>query len=104
MRWLKKISPLITLPFLIVLCTSAIQAKDIRVGITEYQNVESAYKKYETFFKELETVSQGSPQDEAITFQFAIGTYDEVIDWYNRGLIDIGILSAMPMSGSADHN
>ncbi|MDX6403016.1 MAG: hypothetical protein QOH70_471 [Blastocatellia bacterium] len=37
-------------------------------------------------------------QDEAITFQFAIGTYDKVIDWYNRGLIDIGILSAMPMS------
>ncbi|MDX6403017.1 MAG: hypothetical protein QOH70_472 [Blastocatellia bacterium] len=60
MRWLKKISPLITLPFLIVLCTSAIEAKDIRVGITEYQNVESAYKKYETFFKELETVSQGA--------------------------------------------
>src|SRR6266550_1532125 len=98
MCWLKQFTPLITLPFLILLCASAIEAKDIRVGITEYQSVESAYKKYQTFFEELEKVSQESPKGEAITFQFAIGTYDEVIDWYNKGLIDIAVLSAMPMS------
>ncbi|MDX6559721.1 MAG: hypothetical protein QOF72_2770 [Blastocatellia bacterium] len=98
MRWLKQFSPLITLSFLLLWCASATQAKDIRVGITEYQSVESAYEKYQTFFEELETVSQGSPNSEALTFRFAIGTYDEVIDWYNKGLIDIAVLSAMPMS------
>jgi predicted acylesterase/phospholipase RssA/ABC-type phosphate/phosphonate transport system substrate-binding protein len=71
-------------------------AKEIRVGITEYQNVESAYSKYEQFFQSLERASAGSK--EPVTFRFAIGTYSEVSDWYNKQLIDVAVLSAMPMA------
>lgn len=98
MRWIKQFSPFVIVPFLILICGCAVEARQIRVGITEYQNVESAYKKYQTFFEELETVSQRSGSGDLVTFRFAIGTYAEVIDWYDKGLIDVAVLSAMPIA------
>jgi predicted acylesterase/phospholipase RssA/ABC-type phosphate/phosphonate transport system substrate-binding protein len=81
---------------LLLLAASAVSAKEIRVGITEYQNVESVYKKYQLFFEELEKIARDQRVD--ITFSFAIGTYGEVIDWYNKEQIDVAVLSAMPMA------
>jgi predicted acylesterase/phospholipase RssA len=81
---------------LALLPASTLEAKEIRVGITEYQNVESAYSKYEKFFKALEKAS--ADDKEPVTFRFAIGTYSEVSDWFNKQLIDVAVLSAMPMA------
>src|ERR1700752_2133944 len=86
----------IKLILLILLTASVVSAKEIRVGITEYQNVESVYNKYQLFFEELEKIAR--QQDSDTSFSFAIGTYGEVIDWYNKKLIDVAILSAMPMA------
>jgi predicted acylesterase/phospholipase RssA/ABC-type phosphate/phosphonate transport system substrate-binding protein len=72
---------------------SAKSAEVISVGVTEYQNIEATYKKYEQFFKELALYAD---KNQSITFRFAIGTYGEVLEWYNKRQIDIGILSAMP--------
>jgi ABC-type phosphate/phosphonate transport system substrate-binding protein len=85
---------------LALLCVCAsVRAKEIRVGITEYQNVEGAYKKYQTFFQELEQAAKSERSaNGSVTFSFAIGTYAEVIDWYNKKLIDVAILSAMPVA------
>jgi ABC-type phosphate/phosphonate transport system substrate-binding protein len=84
---------LLLLPLLLAQTT---EAKEIRVGITEYQNVESAYSKYQKFFQALERAS--ADEKEPVTFSFAIGTYSEVSDWYNKQLIDLAVLSAMPMA------
>lgn len=101
-----KHSPLVrTLPLLVSLLLAAglASAKPnlgpakapevIKVGITEYQNIEETYRKYEVFFAEL--ASHAAPE-EPVTFTFAIGTYGEVLDWYNNRSIDIAVLSAMP--------
>src|SRR5215211_4370850 len=65
----------------------------IKVGVTEYQNIESTYQKYDALFAELASYAT---RDQPVTFTFAIGTYGEVLDWYNNRTIDIAILSAMP--------
>jgi predicted acylesterase/phospholipase RssA/ABC-type phosphate/phosphonate transport system substrate-binding protein len=78
---------------------SVVGAKEIRVGITEYQNVESTYDKYQNLFQELEQLARKNrTSGEDVTFRFAIGTYAEVIDWYNKKLIDVAVLSAMPIA------
>ena len=86
----------VKLTLLLVVCAAGVQAKEIRVGITEYQTVESAYKKYGEFFEALETIARQQKSD--VTFRFAIGTYGEVVDWYNKKLIDVAVLSAMPIA------
>lgn len=70
-------------------------AQVVRVGITEYQNVEESYRRYEQLFKEL---SQEAGPDKPVTFEFAIGNYGEVLDWYNKGAIHVAIFSAMPVA------
>jgi len=82
---------------LLLLLFSATQAKpvvEVRVGITEYQNVEETYSRYYKLFQELSEAAGTEP----VTFKFAIGTYEEVSDWYNKGQIDVAILSAMPVA------
>jgi predicted acylesterase/phospholipase RssA/ABC-type phosphate/phosphonate transport system substrate-binding protein len=69
--------------------------QEIKVGITEYQDIERSYERYEKLFQEL---TASADVDEPVTFKFAIGNYTEVMDWYNKGEIDVGILSAMPVA------
>lgn len=86
---------ILALLVLAMLCasTEAKPVTEVRVGITEYQKVEETYSKYYKLFKELSDASQ-----DPITFKIAIGTYEEVNDWYNKGQIDVAILSAMPVA------
>jgi len=65
----------------------------LKVGITEYQNIEDSYARYDKLFQKLGKVSK-----EPLSFEFAIGNYGEVMEWYNRGEIDIAVLSGMPVS------
>ena len=69
--------------------------QEIKVGITEYQDIERSYERYERLFQEL--MASVDP-NEPVTFKFAIGNYGEVMDWYNKGDIDVGIFSAMPVA------
>jgi predicted acylesterase/phospholipase RssA/ABC-type phosphate/phosphonate transport system substrate-binding protein len=68
---------------------------EIKVGITEYQDVEGSYERYEKLFQEFTAAAN---RDEPVSFKFAIGNYGEVMDWYNKGEIDVAILSAMPVA------
>src|ERR1041384_5455813 len=86
----------VKLLLLIFLSTFTVKAEEIRVGITEYQNVEQVYRKYQEFFDELERIAHEDRLD--IHFRFAIGTYKEVNDWYSKELIDVAVLSAMPIA------
>jgi predicted acylesterase/phospholipase RssA/ABC-type phosphate/phosphonate transport system substrate-binding protein len=69
---------------------------EINVGITEYQDVEASYERYEKLFQEL--TKAAAKAKEPVSFKFAIGNYGEVMDWYNKGEIDVAILSAMPVA------
>ena len=65
----------------------------LKVGITEYQNIEDSYARYDKLFQKL-----GKFSKQPVSFEFAIGNYGEVIEWYNRGEIDVAVLSGMPVS------
>jgi predicted acylesterase/phospholipase RssA/ABC-type phosphate/phosphonate transport system substrate-binding protein len=87
---------------------TAVRAPEVvKVGITEYQKIEDSYDRYERLFQQL---SEYADPKQPVTFSFAIGNYAEVLDWYNNGLIDVAILSAMPVAdmlnsaGPADLN
>src|SRR5437588_11664577 len=67
----------------------------ITVGVTEYQDVEEVYKRYGEFFRQLASVA---PPGNPVTFRLAVGTYGEVLDWYNSRMVDVAILSAMPVA------
>jgi ABC-type phosphate/phosphonate transport system substrate-binding protein len=56
---------------------AVIVAEVVKVGITEYQNVEDSYDRYEELFQQL---SESAGSDEPVTFSFAIGNYAEVLD------------------------
>lgn len=86
----------VKLLLLLFLSTLTVKADEIRVGITEYQNVEQVYRRYQEFFDDLEQIAHNDGLD--IHFRFAIGTYNEVIDWYSKKLIDVAVLSAMPVA------
>src|ERR1041385_533468 len=77
--------------------TDAVASKPvevIRVGITEYAKVQRTYDNYERLFVEL---AASSRRDESVKFDFAVGTYGEVLDWYNKRMIDVAVFSAMPV-------
>jgi predicted acylesterase/phospholipase RssA/ABC-type phosphate/phosphonate transport system substrate-binding protein len=65
----------------------------LKVGITEYQNIEDSYARYDKLFQKLAEFTE-----EPVSFEFAIGNYGEVMEWYNRGEIDVAVLSGMPVS------
>jgi predicted acylesterase/phospholipase RssA/ABC-type phosphate/phosphonate transport system substrate-binding protein len=65
----------------------------VKVGVSSYERVEETYSKYMKFLSELNMVSCGKP----VAFQVAVGNYGEVIDWWQKGQIDVGIFSAAPV-------
>ncbi len=65
----------------------------LKVGITEYQNIEESYSRYDKLFQLLANYAK-----EPVSFDFAIGNYGEVMEWYNRGEIDVAVLSGMPVA------
>ncbi len=65
---------------------------ELRVGITEYQRIDSVYKRYSAFFRDVEEASNSQ-----LRFSIAIGTYDEVLRWRDRGDVDLSVLSAGPV-------
>lgn len=67
----------------------------INVGISEYSKIERTYRSYERLFREL---TDSADATQPVSFRFALGTYGEVRDWYNKGLIDVAVLSAMPVA------
>lgn len=65
----------------------------VKVGVSSYERVEETYSKYMKFLSELNMVSCGKP----VALQVAVGNYGEVIDWWQKGQIDVGIFSAAPV-------
>src|ERR1700682_2326691 len=66
---------------------------ELRVGITEYQRIDAVYERYSAFFRDLEKASNSM-----LRFSIAIGTYDEVLKWRDRGDVELSVLSAGPMA------
>ncbi len=67
----------------------------IKVGVSEYQDVEKTYTKYVRLFQE---VAANADSGQPVSFQVAVGTYGEVRDWYSSGSIDVAVLAAMPVA------
>src|SRR5213079_2703596 len=71
---------------------AAHQPMTVRIGIVAYQNFYKLHDNYEQLF----TALSKRPEARDVTFKFAVGTYSEVLDWYNNELIDVAILTPGP--------
>ena len=74
----------------------------IKIGVSEYQNIEATYRDYQKFFYVLSVLSgprekSGMAGNTAV-FEISVGSYDEVVDWWNKGQIDAAVLSATPVA------
>jgi predicted acylesterase/phospholipase RssA len=65
----------------------------IRIGITEYQDVERIYQGYLRLFHDLAILA---PKDQPVSFQVAVGSYQNVLDWWEKKEIDAAVLAATP--------
>ena len=78
---------------------SAFQRSDpllVRVGIVSYQDFGETFEDYQknVFSGLMKSKAAGRP----VVFRIAVGTYGDVLDWYNRNLIDIALLTPEPVA------
>lgn len=71
------------------------RADQVKIGIVAYDNFESKYAKYEAIFRKISADAR-TQRNRYVFFHIAIGTYSEVLDWYNKRLIDVAILTPGP--------
>lgn len=75
----------------------------IRVGISEYQDIEETYSDYQKFFYFLSVLSALSDKantsgEPTAVFEVSVGSYDEVLEWWHNGQIDAAVLAATPVA------
>ncbi|HEV7673739.1 MAG TPA: patatin-like phospholipase family protein [Candidatus Angelobacter sp.] len=74
----------------------------IKIGVSEYQTIEATYQDHQKFFYVLSVLSGDRDQSGAVgnsaVFEISVGSYDEVVDWWNKGQIDAAVLSATPVA------
>jgi len=67
----------------------------IRVGAIYYDDSEAQYSVINEILSALE---KHSPEGRAITFKLAVGTYDEIMNWYESDQIDLAIMNPGPLA------
>lgn len=60
---------------------------NVRVAIVAYEDFHTELTRFEELFDDL------SHQDPELHFQLTVGSYGEVLDWLDRGLVDIAVLT-----------
>ena len=70
----------------------------IRVGVINYADYDKTYTDKQQSFNVLATRYNKSPaaSDTRISFRVSVGSYDDILEWYKNGLIDVAILSPGP--------
>src|SRR2546427_13201996 len=97
------------LPFTLVLLwfqPSLSQPKDtrpttvIRVGVITYSDYDKTYAENQQKLTGLADLynKSSAARDSKVSFELAVGSYDDVLAWYKDGLIDAAILSAGPVA------
>ncbi len=66
----------------------------IRVGAIYYDDSDAQYAAINDILSALEKQSK----DPAITFKLAVGTYDEIMNWYESDQIDLAIMNPGPLA------
>jgi predicted acylesterase/phospholipase RssA/ABC-type phosphate/phosphonate transport system substrate-binding protein len=72
----------------------------LRVGAIYYDDSDEHYEAIKAVLSELEKQAQASPEQfpRAIVFKLAVGTYDEVMNWYESDQIDLAIMNPGPLA------
>ena len=69
----------------------------VRVGIVSYNNYAGGLERYGKELAQL-SKSYSGPGGVRVAFQLAIGSYSDVLDWYNKELIDVAFLPPQPVA------
>lgn len=70
---------------------------DVRVGIIAYEDFQGELESFQHLFAKL------SRQDATLRYQLAVGSYGEVLNWIDRQLIDVAILTPGVFAGLLPH-
>jgi predicted acylesterase/phospholipase RssA len=85
---------LLTVLFAITLARAS-DPLTVRVGVISYEDFGKTFDDYKGIFSKLsKSMAGGRP----VTFRIAVGTYGDVLDWYNRNLIDLALLTPEPVA------
>jgi predicted acylesterase/phospholipase RssA/ABC-type phosphate/phosphonate transport system substrate-binding protein len=66
---------------------------EVRVGIVAYEDFREEYAQFETIFADL------AQRDPAMRFKLAVGSYGHVLQWLDRGQIDVAVLTPGAFAG-----
>ncbi|HEX7176769.1 MAG TPA: patatin-like phospholipase family protein [Pyrinomonadaceae bacterium] len=66
----------------------------IRVGVISYNSYASGRRQYSNELRAAAAAYKG----ENVVFQLAVGSYSDVLDWYNKELVDIAFLTPQPVA------
>jgi predicted acylesterase/phospholipase RssA len=67
----------------------------VRVGVISYEDFGKTFEEYKgVFSRVMKSNASGKP----VIFHIAVGTYGDVLDWYNRNLIDLALLTPEPIT------
>lgn len=65
-----------------------VTAKTINIGVVYYNDFEDKLKEYKDYTDKLK-VKTGGKYD----FRLAVGTYDDLLEWYKKGEIDVAVMT-----------
>lgn len=71
----------------------------VRVGVITYNDYDKTYTESQQHFARIaEQYNSPSKGGTKISFQVAVGAYDDILEWYKSGLVDVAILSPGPVA------
>jgi len=73
----------------------AITTTVIKIGVIEYGDYDSDYAEAQRTLSALADAYNSKPEavKSKVSFEVAIGSYDDVLDWYKKGFVNVAILS-----------
>ncbi len=68
---------------------------EVKVGVISYEDFGKTFEEYRGVFARAMKSNVGG---KSVIFHIAVGTYGDVLDWYNRDLIDLALLTPEPVA------
>ena len=74
-----------------------VKALIVKVGIISYDNFSKGVKNYQPLLRELSRL-YNQKTGEKVVFELAVGSYSDVLEWYNRESVHIAFLTPQPLA------
>lgn len=70
----------------------------VRVGVVTYSDYDKTHAESQQKFAKIASQYNASSKGTKIDFRVTVGAYDDILEWYKTGLVDVAVLSAGPVA------